>query len=167
MVCKKLVRVILICNMLRMWSSCPLCFWNSTTHLLPIDSKRFLFHRASSEGDTTSVPVDRMLRPRIGMERSQTTELNTKPITNHISIKRPSITSEHPVSWYVSSSYKVGYVLMRNVALNFFFLGTYTYLLFPNVYTRRCRREDFPKFKLECPLRICVSNVGKRRITYV
>lgn len=70
------------------------------------------------------------------MERSQTTELNTKPITNHISIKRPSITSEHPVSWYVSSSYKVGYVLMRNVALNFFFfLGTYIPTLSKCIYS--------------------------------
>ncbi|KAI5750498.1 hypothetical protein M8J76_016185 [Diaphorina citri] len=53
--------------------------------------------KASSEGDTTAVPPDRTLRPRIGMERSQTTELNTKAITNHITPKRPSVPSENPM----------------------------------------------------------------------
>ncbi|KAL1464863.1 hypothetical protein WDU94_004471 [Cyamophila willieti] len=51
--------------------------------------------KASSEGDTTAVPSDRTLRPRLfGMERSQTTELNTKAISNHITAKRPSVPTE-------------------------------------------------------------------------
>uniref|UniRef100_A0A8D9A862 Potassium voltage-gated channel subfamily H member 7 n=1 Tax=Cacopsylla melanoneura TaxID=428564 RepID=A0A8D9A862_9HEMI len=52
--------------------------------------------KASSEGDTTLVPADRTLRPLrlLGMERSQTTELNTKSISNHITAKRPSVPTE-------------------------------------------------------------------------